>query len=92
MGMDGGGIDALRVVQNNRRVDEKTEHAGSDQIPECHAHKEIDGPFVGVGFSAFIDDVQVVDRFKSEQRQGHHLEGGEHGTQRDDHRGGAAPV
>ena len=39
-------VQSLHVVERDRRIDQETEQACADQIPERHGHEEVDRPFV----------------------------------------------
>src|SRR3546814_8644321 len=45
--MQRGQVQALHVVQRQRRVDQETEQAGTHQVPEADREEEQDGPEIG---------------------------------------------
>src|SRR5690606_23429582 len=82
-------VQALHVVQGDRRVDGKAQQARAYHVPETHGDKAENRPFVslqpGSSFTALI----VAIGLDTDQGQRHDFQGGEHGTN-GDHRGRCA--
>src|SRR3989339_647900 len=75
-------IDSLGIIKNNGRIDQESEHAGADQVPEGHRDEEIDRPFVSVFLSTGFDNPQIVHNFKSQKGEGNDFQSRKHGAQR----------
>jgi hypothetical protein len=71
------GIEALHIVEGNRRVDEETKQARPHQIPERYSHKKVDGPSVRRHPGARPAEGEIAIRFKAHQDQWHHFQGAE---------------
>jgi hypothetical protein len=82
----GGHVQALHVVQRNRRVDREAEQAGADHVPEAHGDEAQDRPLVGSAPRARLGALVVAIGLDADQGQRHHFQRREHGAD-GDHRG-----
>ncbi len=88
----GRGVQALHVVERDRRVDHEAEQARADQVPERHRHEEVDRPPVPAHPRPRAGELQVVPRLEPDEEQRHHLERREDRAERQRHGGRAAEV
>src|SRR6185295_11915588 len=72
--MYGSGVETLHVIERDGRIDEKSEQAGADKIPECDRDKEIDWPAVIRKPGGCLGKADIFPGFKSDQDQRHHFE------------------
>src|SRR4051812_26508541 len=75
-------VDALHVVERERRIDEEAEQSCSDQIPYQNTGEECEWPLVdGLPFLLMLDLGAVVG-FEPDDHQWNDLERGEYRAQR----------
>src|SRR5690606_38430914 len=76
-------IETLHVVERQRRVDEKTEQPGADQVPERDRREEQDRPTIALHPRRGLPELERLIRLKPDERERHDLERREARTQRD---------
>ena len=92
VGVQRRGVDPLRIVQDDRRVDEEAEDPRADHVPERHGDEEVQRPLVGVVRSAELDRAHVLRALEAQERERHDLQRGEHRAKGDDRRRRPGPV
>ena len=51
-------VQSLDVIKGDRRVDEESKQARSDEVPECNRKEKVDGPLV------FCDPMRLLCRLR----------------------------
>ena len=64
-------VEALHVVQGDRRVDHEAEQPGPDHVPEGHGHEEVDRPLVPLHPRRRSRPPQVFHRIEPDEHQRH---------------------
>ena len=85
-------VEALHVVERHRRVDEKPEQAGADQVPETDREEEQDRPSVALHPRHGLAMPPGFMGLEPDQRQRHHFESRDARAERDHRRGGAGKI
>jgi len=79
--MDGSRVDALDVIQDNRRIYQEPEYARPDKVPEGHGDEEIERPAIFISRPCRFYHTHVPRHFKAEQRERHHFQSGENAAE-----------
>ena len=90
--MDGCRIEALHVVEGDRRVDQEAKQAGSHQVPEGDGNEEQNGPSIGSHPRLGMGDLQVFVRFETDENERYDLQGTERRAERQDRDRGSGKV
>ena len=69
MSVNGCGVESLHVIKGDRWVDEETEDAGANQVPESNRDKTVDSPAVFFYPIVALVQFEVVIRFETHQYQ-----------------------
>ena len=77
-------VEPLRVVEDDRRVDEEAEHARADRVPERHRDEEVERPPPRGDVPSRAGELQRLEHLEPEERQRDDLEGGERRAERGD--------
>ena len=83
VGMVGRCVEALHVIQGDRRVDHETEQARANQIPEQNRGKEHERPMIVIFPEVLSFDFRSLVRFKPDDHQRHDLQRRERGADSD---------
>ncbi|MNK94275.1 hypothetical protein D3C87_1144720 [compost metagenome] len=81
------GVQALDVIQRDRWVDQETEHAGTEHVPERGSDEELQRPAQPCHPRRALFQAPVLPGFMPEQYQRHHFQRAE-GRADSHHRGG----
>ena len=90
--MVGGRVQALQVVQRDRRVDEEAEDASTEHVPEGHGDEEHQRPAHRFHPDGLVLHRPVLEGVIAQQHQRHHFQGGEHRADGRDGGGGTREV
>ena len=85
-------VQALDVVERDRRVDQEAEDAGPQHVPEGDGDEEQDRPAIGRDPGRRPGEAVVVVALEAEQHQRHHLQRRDDRAQRHHRRRRAGPV
>ena len=76
-------VEPLHIIERERRIDQESEEAGADQIPDQHGREKHERPVVGLlpveqplVFGAAVS-------LEADDHQRHHFERREHAAERD---------
>ena len=72
--MDRSGIQALHVVESQRRIDEEPEQPRAHEVPERHPHEEAKGPTIAAHPGGCALHPRGLEGFQADEHQWHDLE------------------
>ena len=75
-------VEALHVIERDRRIDHKSEQSGSDHVPESDSNEVVYRPSVALHPRRESPVAQVVNCGVRHHRQRYHLQRAEYGTER----------
>src|ERR1044072_268752 len=82
MSMNRCSIQALYIIQRNRRINRKTEDTRTQEVPETNRNKAVDRPLIRFDpFGRFTERVMLIS-LETNQHQRNDLQGTESGAQR----------
>ncbi|ABA47752.1 hypothetical protein BURPS1710b_2803 [Burkholderia pseudomallei 1710b] len=85
-------VQALHVVERDRRVDREAEQARADGVPQADRDEAENRPLVRLDPRRGARLAVRLPAFEAHERERHHFTGGEHGAHRDDRRRRAGEV
>src|SRR5688500_11495612 len=92
MGMDRRGVEALHVIERDRRIDHETEQPCTERIPECDRDEEVDRPIVVAHPIAGSVEPYILARLKADKEKRYDFELAENGSEGQHHGGRAREV